>query len=550
MTRIVPDGARRPTALRAAVFLLVCSLFLGAHAVGAIEISSTPGNGSYEPALRIADGKILLSLDEAIEIALRRNLSLVIDRYTRRQFQLGIDQAIGNTFDTLLQVSGGWSESTSPAATALAGANVTQSESQSLNTSVAQIDPIGGRTTLSFNNSRSETNSTFALLNPSYTASLGLSYQLPLLRNFGTLPTRRGVLIARLQDSSNRAFFEQQVSSTIQQVENAYWDLVEARDQLGVAEEALSLAEELHRRNRVQVDVGTLAPLELVQSEANIAIRQEEIIQARTNLGNAEDNLRLLLNLAQGETWETEIVPETDPQIERIEPEVADAIAIALTERPELAQQRLAVEQLDIDARFFANQVRPRLDLSASYNVAGLGGDVLVTDPASGDTVTIPGGWDDAIQQVRDRDFDNWSLGLFLSLPLQNRAARAQKVSAGLELDKGKTQLTQLEQQIITEVRAAVRRVRAAAQQIESATVSERLQEKNLDAEEKRYENGMSTSFQVTQIQEDLTRAKSRKVNAVASYRRALADYYRTVGRLLEETGVILEGPGTPTPKE
>lgn len=530
--------------LLAAALALLTAIAPVSPAWAEIPIRTTPDGGEGEAGLATADGQIQLTLEEALEIALRRNLGLAIQRLARQQFRLGVDQARG-IFDLRLGGFTQWSESSSATASALEGAAVRQDEQQIFNLGLAQLTPIGGDLSLDFNNSRLKTNSAFFDLNPSYNVGLDLTYNLPLLRNFGPLATKRGILVARVQSAGNLAFFEAQVVTLIQSVENGYWDLVEAIEQLGVAEEGLRLAEELHRRNQVQVEVGTLPPLELVQSEANIATRQEEIIRARTAVGDAADRLRLLLNVEQGPAWEMEIVPTTDPGTEAVDISLAQAIETALQERPELAQQELEVERLTIEDKFFRNQTRPRLDMGLSYGLTGVGGELLTEDPDTGEPVSVPGGWSDAFDQVKDADFDNWSVSLTFAYPLQNRSAKVQSMIASLDLESGRTRLNEIEQQVITEVRTAVRGVTAALQQIESAGVSRRLQERNLDAEQKRYENGMSTSFQVTQIQEDLTLAKSREVTAIASYRRALTEYHRAVGKLLEETGVVLMEPAT-----
>ena len=528
---------------REAIALLSLVLLPAALDAAPVTVPTTPTADSGPAALRTEDGKILLRLDEAVEIALRRNLALAIERLNNQQFRLGINQELG-IFDLRLDGFAQWSDSSSATASALEGADVREDETQVWNLGLAQLTPIGGELAVDFNNSRFETNSTFVTLNPSFNSSLQLSYTLPLLRNFGAETTRRGLLSARLAAAGSRQFYEQQVAALIQQVENAYWDLVEAQNQLTVARESLALAEELHRRNRVQVEVGTLPPLELVQSEATIASRQVDIINARTAVGNAADQLLLLLNVDQGAAWESEIVAETDARTASIEPVLAQAIETALAERPELARQQREAERLQLEARFARNQVRPQLNLGLSYGYRGLGGDVVIRDPETQEVIeVIPGGYSDAVDQIRERDFDNWALSLLFAMPLQNRAAKASAASAGLEAEQGETQLALLRQQVITEVRTAVRQVLAAAEGIRSAEVSRVLQERNLEAEQKRYENGMSTSFQVTQIQEDLTQARSLEVTAIASYRRALTEYHRAIGRLLEETGVELIDP-------
>lgn len=533
-----PRPVGRRGGLYAALLLIVLGWAAGTS-YGQVGMVTQPRGVAPETNLDIREGQLMLSLEDALEIALGRNLNLLLNRYDRRSFGLGVEQAQG-IFDLLLNVDGSWSDTSSPPVTALQASN---SDVRTLNASASQLDPFGGVTTLTFDNGRRETDLQFNNFNPAYSSEVGIGYRLPLLRNFGPLATKRNILVARLRDDGNRAFYEQQIATTLQNVENAYWGLVEARAQLGVAEEALRLAQELHRRNEVQVDVGTMPPLELVRSDANTATRREEIIVARTNVGNAEDQLRLLLNLDQGPAWNADIVPVTEPVTEDIEVELEDAIAIALKERPELAQQNAALEELDLDTRYFANQLKPQLDLTAGYGYAGTFGDRREVDSETGETTLITGAYSDAVQQILDREFDGWNVGLSFTMPLQNRSARAQKAIADIELERGKVNMTLLQQQIITEVRTAVRQVRAARQQIESATIAEQLQLRNLEAEQKRYENGMSTSFEVTQVQEDLTLARSRQVNSVASYRRALAEYYRAIGRLLDESGVLLVDP-------
>jgi outer membrane protein len=276
--------------------------------------------------------------------------------------------------------------------------------------------------------------------------------------------------------------------------------------------------------------VGTLAPLELVQSEAAIATRDEDIIRATSAIGDAEDVLRRLLNLpAEGGLWETPIVPTSPPETERITIDVDAAIATALQERPELRTQELQLELAEIDARFLRGQLKPDLDLVVNYGYSGVG--------------TRFG---DAFDQITGLDFRGWLVQLQFAYPIQNRTARAQSASANLNVERVQTLLDDQRSLITTEVRRAARAVETAAKQIDAARTSVRFQEQNLDAERKRYENGMSTSFQITQIQDDLTQARSREVQATINYRTALAEYYRSTGRLLEQQGVTIDDPEDP----
>ena len=517
---------------RSAVALLLLALVAGSGAAqeAGTVVRTDVGEQPAAAPPDVAEGAIRLSLEEAIEIGLRQNLGLLVERYNRTQARLGVQRELG-IYDLLLEGQAQAVDQTSPALSQL---ETTSFEQQSLDLGVAQLFPTGGRLSVGLDSEREV--SDFARLNPTYDTDLTFSFAQPLLRDFGRVATERGLRISQVDSRVSREEFERQVTETIRQIEDAYWNLVEAREQLVVAEESLGLARELHERNRIQVEVGTLPPLDLVQSEANIATRDEGIIGAQAQVGDAADVLRRLLNLPPGELWELPIEPETDPATERITVDVEQAVQTAFVERPEIATQRLAIERSGIEAAFFRNQKRPTLDLAVGYNTTG--GNVVGIDPVT--ELPIGGGFSDALEQLTGFDFYGWSVRLVFGYPLQNRTARAQSTIAELDVERTETELADLESVVRTEVRAAVRGLDTAAKQIEAARASRTLQERNLDAERKRYENGMSTSFQITEIQEDLTLARSREVSAIANYRRALTEYYRATGTLLERNGVAL----------
>jgi outer membrane protein TolC len=493
-------------------------------------------------ALEVRDGALQLALEDAIVLALSRNLGLQVQRFERAQALFRIQQNLG-IYDVGVSGTAFALDETTAPASALEGAAISQREVQGLNLRVDQLNPFGGLASLDWQNDRTKTNSVFFDINPSFGVDFDVIYAQPLLRDFGRLVTNRNLRIARLDSSISLETLEQAVVALIEQVEATYWSLVESQAQLQVAEESLSLANQLHEMNQVQVEVGTKAPLELVQSEAGIATRQEEIIRVRAAVDDAADELRRLLNLEDGEHWAVPIQPTTAPEIDRIDVELDQALRSALAERPELAAQRLAVQALEIDERFFRNQKLPTVDLQVRYGFNGTGGDVVLErDPATQEpTLVEEGGYDDALQQILDRDFKGWQVGVNFAYPIQNRAARANHTIARLAVERGSSQLQDLELQVRTEVRQAARGVETAAQQIDSARKSRELAERNLEAEQKKYENGLSTSFQVLEIQEDLSAARSREVNAVTGYRRALVRYYRAIGGLLEANGVELE---------
>ncbi|MEA2601630.1 MAG: outer membrane protein [Acidobacteriota bacterium] len=511
---------------RAAFVLLLGLLAVGRPARAAeVRLDTTAARPAEVSTVEAKDGKVQLSLDQAVEIALRHNLNLVIERYTRTEQRLSLFGALG-IYDLNANGTATANSNESPSFSLTQG---TSRNNQNLNFNLSQRVPTGGIVSLGWNNSRFEDNSAAQRAAVVYSSGLSFGYDVPLLRNAGRLATERGILVARTNSEIGSREFERQVTLTIQQVENAYWNLVAARDQLGVAEQSLALARELHERNRIQVEVGTQAPLELVQSEAAIATREEGIISATASVGNSEDQLRNLLNLPMGDLWRQPIEPTTRPETERLTINVDEAIRTAYAERPELRTQELQADRAQIEALFAKNQLKPALDLQLGYNF-------------NGSAI----GFGDVYSQLFGLGFRGWTAQLQFAYPIQNRAARANSAIANLTLEQARVAVDQQRAFIATEVRQAARGVETAAKQIDAARKSTEYSLKNLDAERKRYENGMSTSFQITQIQDQLTQARSREVAAVVNYRTALAEYYRTIGRLPEQEGVTIDDPQDP----
>lgn len=508
--------------------LLLAGLVLvaGAPVEGAqVRVGTTlqPPPPAEPPAFNIRDNSIQLPIDQAIEIALQRNLGIVIQRYTRIQQRLSIIEALG-LYDLNAVVDATANNRNQAVASQTQSP---QSQSQVLNFNFQQRTPQGGVFSAGVDASRSKSTGSLQQIPSFYSSGLSFSFTQPLLRNYGRYANERTIILAQINSQLSRQDFALQVTTITQQVINAYWSLVNAREQLVVAQQSLQLARDLHERNKIQVQVGTLAPLELTQSEAAIATREEGIIQATSAVGDAEDTLRQLLNLPRGPLWQTPIVPTSDPKTnERLTVNLDEALRIALAQRPELTNQQIQLEQAKRDAEYFHSQLKPALDLNLAYGYSGL-------DTAFGE----------AFNQITGLNFRSWSAQLTLTYPIQNRAARAQSASANVAVDRFQALYDQERLVVETEVRRAARALDTAAKSIDAAVKAREFQEKNLDAEKKRYENGMSTSFQITQIQDQLTQARSGEVTAIVNYRTALAEYYRSVGRLLDQQGVVIDDP-------
>ena len=495
------------------------------------------------PNVEVTNGEIVLGLEDAIAIALQRNLALIIERQNHTESSFRIFEAEGiydfNTTANLTVI-----DEASPSASNLDGADVTTFENLAVVLGLEKLVSSGGVFSINWDNDRQETNSTFATLNPAFRVDLDFSFRQPLLRNRGRLVTERGITVARRSLDASRDDFENQVVGVIRSTEAEYWNVVEAREQLRVARESLELAEQLHEQNRIRVEVGTLAPLELVQSESGVATRKEEIIRAEALLGDAQDRLRQMLNLDQGELWSMPMKLVSEADLEEISVELEKAIATALQFRPELRAQRALNEIQDLDLLVAENQQKPQLDLFLRYGYNGVGGDIEERDFFTGELIRqLPGGYSDALEQVTDTSFDGWVVQLDFAYPIRNRAAKARTAIAEVAVERADLTLRDLELNVITEVRRTHRFLAAAKQAVESARVSRVLAEKTLDAEQKRYDNGLSTSFRLLEIQEDLTSARSREVSSATGYRRAVIDFHAAMGQLLDEAGVEVREP-------
>ena len=529
-SRTVTGGVLAPVLFAAAV-----AVAIPVH--GQTVVDTDPARELEMPQLEVRDNVLYLSLEDAVELALRRNLSLIAQRY---DFSRSAEIIRGNLgiYDLFTSATYSFADQESLAGSELDGAPVVQSERQNFNFDLSQLTPYGGTATFRYTSSRDASNSAFLTFNPQYPVTLNLGFTQPLLRGRGKLATNRDLILARTDHLISLETFRSQVIDTVERVENAYWQLVQARKQLEVSRESLSLAQELHDRNRIKVEVGTLAPFELVQSEAGIAQRESDIILNEAQVGDAADNLRRLLNLPEGDLWLLEVEPETEPGMEPVAVDLQEALRTALEERTELRNKAYELDRLETNAQFFHNQKLPRLDLTVNYGSNATDG--VIIDPETGQ-IRQDGDIFDSLGTALDRDFDGWSAILNFSFPIQNRTARANNAIANLNLEQGQQEMTDLEQQITTEVRSAVRQLQAAAQQVRARGAEREAQEKSLEAERKRFENGMSTSFQVLQIQERLSSAQSNEVQAVTNYRTQLATYYRAIGKLLEESGVKID---------
>lgn len=486
-----------------------------------------------------------LSLDEAIRTAAEKNLGVSINRYDVQMSAAGVEGAYA-PFDMFTNATLQTESQKQPVSADYLSSQTKQTVA---NFGLQQMLVTGGTYSLGFNNARQSSNSRFTTVNPAYSSDLNLGFTQPLLRNFGTDINRTGIYIARNTLGINEQAFRATLMDTTLEVEQAYYDLIYARQNLVVQEQSLTLGRDQARITQIRIDVGAAAPLDILQPNVAIATREESVITAEALVLAAEDRLRQLMNLDPGE-WNRPIVPTDEIGFKPMTIDVDAAVAQANQNRPEIKQAELGINSREVQYQYARNQVLPRLDLGMNYGFAGLGGTTIVRDPVTGEPIgTDESGWNDASSQVFGADFPSWSVGVNFGLPIFNIGAKAEAKRAELDVASAKTSDAQLRQNIAVDVRSSVRNVDTLAKQITATRAAREAAEKNLDAERKRFENGMSTNFEVLQIQQDLSDAWSREIQALVLYNRAVAAYHRSVGDLLEFHDITVNEPATFTEK-
>jgi outer membrane protein len=354
----------------------------------------------------------------------------------------------------------------------------------------------------------------------------GLVYRMPLLRGFGREVNQVNVLLAKSGLAISKEELRLQATQTAKQVEDAYWNLLAARAAHAVALESLKLARDLYELNKKKVEVGTLAPIDITQAEAGVAAREETVILDETTVANAEDELRRLLAIPKGDPlWERPIVPTDRPLLEAQTVDDEAAIATALEHRPEMFTARQQVSDSELNERVARNGTRHSLDFRAQINRT-----------SSDDTFQTPNTLSDT-----KSDRTPWSVGLVYAYPIGNHGAKANYAIATLNREKSQIDLQNAEQTIRVDVRTAARNVESGAKRIAAARANTLLQRKTLEAEQKKFDNGMSTSFEVLRIQTDLSDAQVREIQALLDNAKAVADLERAKGTLLEARGLTIQ---------
>jgi outer membrane protein TolC len=480
----------------------------------------TPGPEAARPTLS-------LSLQDAVARTLENNLDIAVQRYEPEDQAQAVKQLRG-FYDPLLSSTLLRSSSTEPARSALTGSPTDESDVNTYNFGVNQNLPTGGNFSVDFTNNRVESNSVLNVLNPTFSSGMDLRLNQPLLRDRGIDSQRLQLRIAKRNKDISDIQFRQTVVNTVASVKQLYYDLIYAIDNLEAQRKSLALASKLLDENQIKVRVGTMAPLDVVAAESEVAGREEAVIVAEAAVFDAEDQLRrAIFKDNAAENWTLRILPTDRPSADPSPVDANGAVLTALEKRTDVVAARKNLESSFDQQKFARNQKLPAVDLQAAYGTSGLSG-TRVRD-ANGDPIVSPvsGGFGDSLGTVFGFDFPTWTVGFQVTYPLFNRAASASEARARLSREQAEVSLRRLEIQVTQEVRSAARAVETNFKRVQSTQAARVLQERRLDAEQKRFNAGMSTNFLVTQSQRDLAVAEVAELRAIADYRKSIVNFER-----------------------
>ena len=461
------------------------------------------------------------------------------------------------SFDPILTGTLQLDRNTSQSTSAFGGVPFITQNTSTVDFSYTQGFHWGTNLTLGFNNSRVTTNQPFSLLSPTLNSGFRFTLTQPLLQGLGLLSNTRFIRIAKNNREISDVAFRLQVITTVNQIQNIYWDLVNAYENVKVQEEALALANKTLSDNQKQVQIGTLAPIEIVRAQSVVATDQQQLTLARTNLElqqllmkNALSRTLVDPSLAGAEVIPTSVmvVPDQEP----VTP-VQDLVNDALSHRAELSESRIDLVNRDINNKSAKNALLPTLSAFLYYGGSGVGGNVNPNVPLCSATSTgfcvnpadIPPtfksgnvSYGGAFGQLFDSTAPDKGAGLQLNIPLRNRAAQATQVRAELEYRQSQMRLQQLENQVRIEVRNAQFALQQNRASVAAAKAAVALAQQSFEAESKKYALGASTSTLVLQQQSALTQARSTLVAASSSYEKSRVELDRATGITLSKLGI------------
>lgn len=532
-----------------AVFL-ASALFLQAQEPKRLVLDSPPrdplaGLGYQRPSARqivapsgfrdyVANGKLHLSLEDAIRLALANNTDVRLD-HTPIETSLDQVQRAHGAFDPAVNTGFNATRASQPAYTQLQGAPTVSSLTQNAVAGIAQKLETGAAVQLSVNSTKISTNSSFNFFNPSVFSTFSFSFTQPLLRDFGLFPNRAPIFIAQSNLNQSRDTFQAEVNDIVQSVVDQYWAVVQSRENLAVQQKSLAQAQQSYDHDKRSLELGALPPLDIYRSESQVAQRRVSVIQAQYAVMQAEDHFRHVIGADLDpniDALDLDLTEKPQPSGALVTIDIPTALKEALANRPEIESVR---EQLTNDRtgiRLARNGLRPDLSLTGSYTSSGLGGNEIntaVTPPV----VVSTGGFGDSLHQAFGFGYPTYQMGFTLALPIRNRVAKA---NLGDALASQRHDLyfeRQLHQTIALDVTDSVHQLEESKLSMAAAKVSYDLAQKNLAAEQRKYELGAEQIFFVLEAQTELAQAEQTLVDAEVAYQMAVTSVDHATGGLL-----------------
>jgi HAE1 family hydrophobic/amphiphilic exporter-1 len=494
----------------------------------------------------VAGGEQSLSLKDAIRLALENNNDIEVSRDNVRLAEQALLSFEG-VYDPLISFTPLYSNVRTPAANNNGDVGLTvplRLTSLSFTPAVTkQYQTGGGQYQFFFNSQRDTSNTTFTRLSPFYTATLGVTFNQPLLRNRSIDQFRHDIRVQRKVLSQSDADFRLQVINVISQVQQAYWELVFARRDEQNQLENVNLAREQLRMIEEQVKVGTSSTLERAQALTQIATAETALLSATQFVTTTENALKqLLLRKKSASEWSNRLKPTDEPSLNTTPVNLTDALAEAYVNRPELSRLRVQQDINKIDMQFFKNQTLPRVDLQTTVSTFGLAGSLL-PGVTSVPPANLIGGYQRALRNLGGFDTGTVSIGATIQFPLRNKTAKANLATTRIQSEQLVSTIQSQEQAIEVDVRNAVQAVETTRRQVITARSATKSAEIQLAGEMKRFQAGMSTTFLIFQFEDQLVNARTAQLRAEANYNQALANLQRATSTTLRANNVTVAAP-------
>lgn len=517
---------------------------------------------STEPYGRLLDTEPMqaTSLPECIALALQNNTDLRIQRLGPVAAATQVRKA-RSLFDPRLFTEVTRDRLVTPATSVLMSPTLEPAFKQDLivNAGVRKTLLSGGQLGIAWSNNRTNVNPSIANpLVPSYTTSLALSLNQPLLRDFGW---RYSLLLVDVAANAEQAAYHQYeagIASVVAQVERAYWGLVLASQNVGVQEQGLALAKELLRQNEGKFNVGALPKTAVLEAKSEVARREANLIRVSNLRDIARDNLRAVINYRRPDAAGLLMIdPQDKPEVVPYAIDLDRSLKTALEHRAELRAARLDVHGRGLLRKAAENQLLPRLNFVGNIGVNGMsGGRPAIPDFLNPQNPPLPmapaalgGGYSRSLDYLTDGRYYNYSAGAVVEIPLNNAQARADYAKANVDLSQSTLMLQKLEESITLEIKQAVSNLQAALKSIDATRIARELAEENVRNQQARYDVGLATTKDLLDFQDRLTQARAAEIESLTRYNTDLAEMHRVDGTLLEARNIIMQrtpGEGPP----